>query len=156
MAFLTGSVGSGAITRIDSSDLVGVMSRRRDSNGNEYIYLKGLAATALGTWVTYDELGITTLLAANAIGAVAIAQAATVASTWGWYLIAGSCQAKVSAAFADNGNVYATATGGEADDAVVAGDRVKCATGRSAIDAVVTGCALVQVTYPFMDDALAA
>lgn len=156
MTFLTGSVGSGAITKVDSTDLVGVMSRRRDSAGNDYIYLKGLATTALGFWVTYDELGITTLLAANAIGAVAIAQAATIANTWGWYLTTGSCQAKVSAAFADNGALYATATGGEADDAVVAGDRIKCAIGRSAIDAVVTGCALVQVTNPFMDDGVAA
>jgi hypothetical protein len=156
MAFLIDKIPDGTIDRIDSSDICGVMTRKRDNLGNEYIYLKGVASTALGSWVTFDELGVTALLAANAIGQVAIAQAATIASTYGWYLIAGSCQAKVAASFADNGNLYATATAGTADDAVVAGDRIKCATGRSAIDATVTGCALVQVNYPFMDDALAA
>lgn len=123
------------------------------NGANEYIYLKGVASTALGSWVTYDELGVTTLLAANAIGPVAIAQAATVANTWGWYLIDGSCSAKVSTGFADNGNLYATATAGEADDAVVAGDRIKCAIGRSAISG---GLATVQVNRPYMDDGLAA
>jgi hypothetical protein len=156
MAFLIDKIPDGAIDRVDSSDICGVMTRKKDNLGNEYIYLKGLATTALGSWVTFDEVGVTALLAANAIGQVAIAQAATVASTWGWYLIAGSCQGKVAASFADNGNIYATATAGTVDDAIVAGDRVKCATGRSAIDATVSGCALVQVLYPYMDDALAA
>jgi len=142
-----------AFTNIDDTQLYPLNSRARDEAGNEYIYLKGVVSTVLGSWVTYDEVGVTTLLAANAIGQVAIAQAATVANKFGWYLIVGSCQAKVSAGFADNGNVYATATPGEADDAVVAGDRVKCATGRSAISG---GLALMQVNYPYMDDGLAA
>jgi hypothetical protein len=153
--FSIDSIGS-VFTNIDDSQLYPLMSRRRDEQGNEYVYLKGLASTALGSWVTFDEVGVTALLAANAIGEVAIAMGACVASKFGWYLVYGSCQAKVAAAFADNGNIYATATAGTADDAIVAGDRVKCAIGRSAIDAVVTGCALVQVNYPFMDDGLSA
>ncbi len=123
-------------------------------NGRDvYIYLKGIASCAAGSWVTYEEDGVTALLAANAIGPVAIAQAAVVADKYGWFLVEGQCQAKVSASFADNGNLYATATAGEADDAVVAGDRVKNAIGRSAISG---GKALVQVWRPFMDDGLAA
>ena len=40
----------------------------------EFIYLKGLASTAVGSWVTYNmDDGSTTLLAANAIGPVAVA-----------------------------------------------------------------------------------
>lgn len=142
-----------SFSEIDTVQQFPLNSRQKDQNGNEYIYLKGVANTIVGAFVTFDEVGVTTLLAANAIGPVAIAQAATVASTFGWYLIYGSCNGKVSAAFADNGNVYATATAGEVDDAVVAGDRVKNAVGRSAIAA---GVALMQVRYPEMDDALAA
>lgn len=149
--------GVGSIfTNIDDTQLYPLMTRRRDEQGNEYVYLKGLAATVLGSWVTFDEVGVTTLLAANAIGEVAIAMGACVATKFGWYNIYGGVQGKVAVAFADNGNVYATATAGTADDAVVAGDRVKCATGRSAIDATVIGCALMQINYPYMDDGLAA
>lgn len=153
MAFSEGKVMQGSFTEIDTTKTAKIGERRTDENGNQYIYLQGVASTVAGTWVTYDELGVTTRLAANAIGPVAIAQAATVANTYGWYMIYGSCQANVSASFADNGNLYATATAGEADDAIVAGDRVKNAIGRSAISG---SQALVQIWYPFMDDGLSA
>lgn len=122
-----------------------------------FVYLKGVASTALGSWVTfnYDD-GTTDLLAANAIGPVAVAMSANVASQYGWYQRRGKAVAKVAASFADNGNVYATATGGTADDAVVAGDRVKGAKGASAIDTPSTGLAEMEIDNPFMDDALAA
>jgi hypothetical protein len=98
----------------------------------------------------------TALLAANAIGPVAIATAATVANTFGWYQIYGKGVGLVAAGFADNGNVYATSTAGTADDAVVAGDRVKNARGASAIGTPAAGQAEVEIWYPFMDDGLAA
>src|SRR5574343_662944 len=56
----------------------------------EFIYLKGVANTAQGSWVTYLADGWTTaLLAADAIAPVAIAMCATVANTYGWYQISG-------------------------------------------------------------------
>lgn len=123
----------------------------------EFIYLKGVASTVEGSFVTFDEAFETALLAANAIGGVGIALAATVASTYGWYQIGGKAAGKVLAAFADNGLVYATATAGSADDAAVAGDRVKGALGRSAIDTPATGFAWIQFyARPYMDDGAAA
>lgn len=123
----------------------------------EFIYLKGVASTATGSWVTYNlDDGSTTLLAANAIGPVAIAMGATVASTWGWYQISGKAVGKALAAYADDGLVYATATAGSIDDAVVAGDRVKLAKGASAVDTPSTGLAEFEISRPFMDDATAA
>lgn len=123
----------------------------------EFIYLKGVASTVVGSWVTYNmDDGSTTLLAANAIGPVAIAMSINVASQYGWYQIQGKAVGKVLAAFADNGNVYATATAGSIDDAIVAGDRVKGAVGASAIDTPSTGLAEMEIARPFMDDALAA
>ena len=123
----------------------------------EFIYLKGVASTALGSWVTFAQDDNTTaLLAANAIGPVAVAMAATVANTFGWYQIYGKAVGKALASYADNGLVYATATAGSVDDAVVAGDRVKNALGASAIDTPSTGLAEFEIQYPFMDDATAA
>lgn len=121
----------------------------------EFIYLKGVASTAVGSWVTYNlDDGSTTLLAANAIGPVAIAMSANVASQYGWYQIQGKAQGLALASFADNGNVYATSTAGSVDDAVVSGDRVKGAVGASTI--VGAGLAEFEIARPFMDDGLAA
>lgn len=152
MAFTSTRIVGKSFTDVDTSALMRVGERVQDESGNEYIYLQGVASCAAGSWVTYDEAGVTTLLAANAIGPVAVAMAATVASTYGWFKIFGTATAKVAASFADNGHLYATATAGTADDAVVSGDRVKCALGRSAES---SGSATVQLWYPFMDDGTA-
>jgi hypothetical protein len=123
----------------------------------EFIFLKGLANTAVGSWVTYnDDDYSTTLLAANAIGPVAVAMSANVANQYGWYQIQGKAIGKALTGFLDNANVYATATAGSVDDAVVAGDRVKNAKGASAVDTPSTGLAEFEIDYPVMDDGLAA
>lgn len=121
----------------------------------EFIFLKGVASTAVGSWVTYNTDDFTTtLLVANPIGPVAIAMSANVASQYGWYQIQGKALGLALASFADNGNVYATATAGSVDDAVVAGDRIKNAVGASTI--VGAGLAEFEINRPWADDALAA
>lgn len=123
----------------------------------EFIYLKGHDTTAVGTWVTYNmDDGSTTLLAANAIGPVAVAMSANVTGSYGWYQISGKAIGKALTAYADNGLVYATATAGSIDDAVVAGDRVKNALGASAVGTPSTGLAEFEIARPWMDDATAA
>lgn len=123
----------------------------------EFIYLVGVASTAVGSWVTIKEDGFTTsLLAANDIGRVGVAMSANVASSYGWYQISGKAVGKALASYADNGLVYATATAGSIDDAVVAGDRVKKALGASAVDTPSTGLAEFEIDRPFMDDGSAA
>jgi hypothetical protein len=129
-----------------------------NQNGpGEFIYLKGVASTAVGSWVTYNlDDGTTDLLAANAIGPVAVAMSANVANQYGWYQVSGKAVAKALAGFVDNANVYATATAGSVDDAVVAGDRVKNAKGASAVDGPATGLAEFEIQYPVADDGLAS
>jgi hypothetical protein len=123
-----------------------------DADGNVFIFLNGVADTAVGSWVSYDEAHVTALLVANAKGRVAVAKAATVANKYGWYQIYGkNTEAKVLAGFADNGLIYSTATAGSIDDAVVAGDLVVGAIGRSAIS---SGAATVELNYPFATDTL--
>jgi hypothetical protein len=154
-------LGQSLIGSVDTTAKVevGTIVRAVDPTygAGEFIYLQGVASTAVGTWVTYNlDDGSTTRLAANAIGPVAIAMAATVASTWGWYQIQGKAVGAVLAGFVDNANVYATATAGSVDDAVVAGDRVKGAVGASAVGTPSAGLAEFEIARPFMDDALAA
>lgn len=123
----------------------------------EFIYLKGVASTVVGSWVVYNtDDYTTTLLAANAIGPVAVAMSANVANQYGWYQIHGKAVGLALAGFLDDANVYATATAGSVDDAVVAGDRVKNAKGASAVGTPSAGLAEFEIERPWMDDGLAA
>ena len=139
--------------------VLGTIMRMKDPTygAGEFIYLQGVASTAVGSWVTYNaDDNSTALLAANAIGPVAVAMSASVASEYGWYQIGGKAVGKALTGFVDNANVYATATAGSVDDAIVAGDRVKNAKGASAVDTPSTGLAEFEISRPFMDDGLAA
>lgn len=119
----------------------------------EFIYLAGVASTAVGSWVTINmDDGTTTLLAANAIGPVGVAMSANVASQYGWYQIAGKAVGKALAGYVDNALVWATGTAGSVDDAVVDGDMVHLAKGASAIDTPTTGFAEFEIARPYTDD----
>jgi hypothetical protein len=148
-----------ASTSTTQAHPVGTIIRAVDPTygAGEFIYLKGVASTAVGSWVTYNmDDGSTALLAANAIGPVAVAMSANVADQYGWYQINGKAVGKALTGYVDNALVYATATAGSIDDAVVAGDRVKRAKGASAVDTPSTGLAEFEIDRPFMDDASAA
>lgn len=147
-------------TKTTQADIqLGTIVTAEDSTygAGEFIYLEGVASTGVGDWVTYnaDDFS-TTLLAADAIGPVAVAMSANVASQYGWYQIQGKAVGKTLTGYADNGLVYATATAGSVDDAVVAGDRVKRAKGASAVGTPSSGLAEFEIDRPFMDDATAA
>jgi hypothetical protein len=106
-----------------------------DNRGvGEFIYLTGLASTAVGEVVVYNASDWSTKLAvANDIGPVATAMSVCVASEYGWYQISGKGVALVAASFADNGDCYLTSTAGTLDDADVAGDLIARMKGASAI-----------------------
>lgn len=125
-----------------------------DKGVGEFIYLKGVGSTVAGSWVTYNPDDWTTnLLAANAIGSVAVALSANVANQFGWYQIKGKAIGSALAGYVDNALVFATATPGSVDDAVVAGDRVKNALGASNLSG---STAEFEIDHPFMDDGTAA
>jgi hypothetical protein len=155
------AAGSQAIDATDTTQrhTLGTIVTATDPvyGAGEFIYLLGVASTAIGTWVTYNaDDYATTRLAANAIGQVAVAMSANVASQYGWYQISGKAVGLAAALYADNGLVYATATAGTVDDAVVAGDRVKLAIGASAVGTPSGSFAEFEIARPFMDDATAA
>lgn len=119
----------------------------------EFIYLKGVASTAIGSVVLFNlDDGSTSLATANDKGPLAVAMSANVANQYGWYQIYGKGVAKVLASFADNGDCYLTATAGSVDDADVAGDFIRGMKGASAIDTPSTGLAEVELAYPQVAD----
>ena len=118
----------------------------------EFIYLKGVASTAAKDWVTYNADDFSTArLAANAIGPVAIAMSANVASQYGWYQISGKALGACLTQLAENNRVWITGTAGSVDDASVAGDGVNLAKSASATT-VDSGYAEFEIQRPYVDD----
>lgn len=113
-----------------------------------FIYLKGVASTAVGDVVTYDQYnGTTTRAVAATRGPLAVAMSANVASQYGWYQVVGV--AVVSVATIDPGDTLSvTATPGQLDDITTAAQGV---IGLKAITANGTpsaGLALCQLNWP--------
>lgn len=132
---------------------VPALMQRYEEDGKEYIFLKGVASTVAGSWVTFDENGVTALLAANAVGPVAVALAASDATTeGGWYQIYGKATGRCLVSCADGADLYATATAGAADDAVVVGDRIHGAICRETEGGTGTDNLDVQLFYPKVDN----
>jgi hypothetical protein len=116
----------------------------------EFIFLKGVASTVVGSWVTYDlDAFQTALIASNAIGPVAVAMSACGADDAGWYQITGKAWTK-AADVSDSGAVYIDTAAGICDDAAVAGDLVYNATWASDDDT--NGFAYARIARPFVTD----
>lgn len=118
----------------------------------EFIYLKGVASCAVGSWVTYkNEDGTTALLAANAIGPCAVAMAACTASYYGWFQISGTAVGKCLTLMASNTRVWITATAGSVDDTSVAGDGVNLAKS-AALTVAGSGVTTFEIQRPYVND----
>lgn len=124
----------------------------------EFIYLKGVASTAEGSAVLYDEAGVTSLLAANDKGPVAIALAAvTAATSFGWYQILGKAAVKCAASSLDNGWLGREGADGQLGDGKATGDQIYGMIARSATDTPASGFCWAQIwMHPFVDDAYGA
>lgn len=154
MAFISSAkqVPLGALTTVyTDTTKFSLLERVRDNLGKEYIFLTGVASTAAGSWVSFDEAGLTTLLAANAVGPVGVAMAATVASTYGFYQIYGTCAVSASDTTAADKALFIDATAGRVDDAVVTGDLV---VGAVSTAADTTNVLPVFLSFPFVTDVL--
>lgn len=138
-------------TQIHATKKYRLGTRRRDAANNEYIYLKGVSSLVAYDAVTYDEAGATALLAANAKGPVAFAQAAVDSSSqYGWFMIAGTTTANLVANSADNATVGRETTDGKVGDGRAAGDQIANCFARSSTTGAATGS--LQIMYPFVDD----
>lgn len=81
----------------------------------EFIYLKGVASTVVGSLVTYDPTGKTTTLAPATAGLnkpVAVAMGASTAGCYGWYQVNGvAAIAKTTIKFSPAVKVYLSGSG---------------------------------------------
>lgn len=156
MAQLTArtQIFSGDTSVVDTSLGHPLGTRAFDTDGNEYIYLQGVASTAAGSWVTFDEDNLTTLAVADGVGRVAVAMAAIVASRYGWYQIYGRCATALAILDGDcaaDKQLYLTSTAGSVDDVDVAGDAIHGAISRVA-ETVTANYIEAELNYPFVCD----
>ena len=117
----------------------------------EFIYLKGVASTAVSSAVIFDQYaGTTTLATAGSRGAVGVALSANVASQYGWYQISGSAVVKTGTVVA-GAPAYVTATAGTLDDAVVSGDKIDGFVFKTANGTPSAGLTVAQVERPSLN-----
>lgn len=126
-----------------------------DYGMGEFIYLKGVASTALGDFVTYStDDWSTARLVTSAIGPVAIAMAATVADEFGWYQISGKAVGTAETSLSDDDNCYSTGTAGSVDENQTGGDRVQRCKAASDDGTPSSGLAEFEIHRPEVNDAL--
>ena len=124
-----------AVTDTTQNNQIGTIVRATDPTygDGEFIYLKGVANTVVGSVVTYNSLTGQTTLAApgtNLPQPVAVAMSANVANQYGWYQISGIAVASKTATISlaagaavgvkTTGLLASTGTGKEVQGALVA------------------------------------
>lgn len=138
------------ITQVDTIPLYVIGTRTLTREGNEFVYMRGVVGTVTGSWVTYNDLGVTALLALNANGPVAVAMAPIVADRWGWYCVkALSVGARIAANTAVNSMIGRETADGDAGDGFAATDEINnayCRVATAGVAAVVA----CQINYPFV------
>lgn len=138
-------------TQVHAVQKYRLLTERTDVAGNVWKYMKGITSLVAYDAVTFDELGITALLAANAIGPVAFAGATVGAATsFGWFGVSGKFTANMVANSADNSRIGRETTDGKVGDGRASGDEIYNCVARSATTGAATGT--VQCYRPFVDD----
>lgn len=107
---------------------------RRFSDGNSYIYLKGVTNCADGSMVVFQPGVWTAILIASGVkGSVAIANGAVDAATkFGWFTFIGQDVGIARSAIASNTALFAGGVAGSPDDVAVKGDQIINAMSRNA------------------------
>lgn len=145
---------------VDATELVkvGTIGTFFDETQGEgkFIYLPGVASTAAGDAVEYDMIPgtVTTIRHTNATAPgsgrqIAIATAAIIAATYGWYQIQGVAIVNVAAGMAA-GLLFSTATAGVLDDGQDNGDQILNARCLTAVGTPAATKSYCQITYPFV------
>lgn len=124
---------------------------RKFSDGNSYIYLKGVTSCADGSVVVFQPGVWTAILVATGVkGSVAIATGAVDAATkFGWFTFIGQDVGISRSAIASNVPLYAGGVAGSLDDVAVKGDQIMNAIARNAA-AADGGSVVLQIDRAFI------
>ena len=143
-----------ATTDTNQNHPLGTIVKAKDPTygEGEFIYLKGIASTVVGSLVDYDTgLGTTALAPATAgNGPVAVSMSINVASQYGWYQISGNAAVKAPNAMVVGAEVFMlAATPGSIDDAAVNGEQILNAKVSTTTGTPSAGLGMIQINRPF-------
>lgn len=154
--FSDGQIGGQAIADTDTTQNhpLGTIRRATDPTygQGEFIYLKGVASTAIGSWVGYSPaLGTSVLAVANGNYPLAVAMSACNTTTkYGWYQISGVARALgLTSITHSSGFLWLTSTAGSVDDASVIGDAIINARKTTTVHVVGTFLDTYNIARPF-------
>lgn len=148
----TQNVPEGTIVRAQDSATSGY-------GGGEFIYLKGVASTVVGSLVTYNPYTHSTTLTPNTAGLaqpVAVAMGANIAGEWGWYQIAGAAVVKKTAVKVNpNVALYQSGTAGRVMSTAASGKQLLNARSLNAATvASATSTIIALIQRPFLQGAV--
>lgn len=118
----------------------------------EFIYLKGVGSTAVGSWVGYSPtLGTSVLAVANGTYPLAVSMTTnTTTASYAWYQISGVARALgLTSVTHTSGFLALTGTAGSLDDASVIGDHVFNARKTTTVHVVGTFLDTYMIARPF-------
>ncbi len=145
------------LDQIDSLPAFTVGTKTQTKEGNEYIYLPGVASTDKYDWVVYITSAsglsygsVTRLATTGAIGPVAIAQGTIVSNKWGWFQIAGTATGHCSSITTAK-PVSASGTAAFVTSTIVAGDLI---AGAFCTASASDGTTTFFLDHPFCTDTL--
>lgn len=132
--FVDSSPAAGVTGEVHSTQKNPLGAIRKASDGNDYIYLKGVTSCVDGSMVVFQPGVWTAVLIATGVkGSVAIATAAVDAATkYGWFTYVGQDIGIARSAIASNVNLFAGGVSGSPDDVAVKGDQIMNAIARNA------------------------
>lgn len=146
------SPAAGAPGEIHTTKLNTLGSERRFSDGTSifmYVYLEGAASTVANDYVTYTAAGVAARLLTTHTGPVAIASAAIVNATYGWFGIVGSFTGTSESSNLSNVPQYPLSAG-RVDDAIVQNKAILNMYATSA--GVAAGTHTVTINRPWVGD----
>ncbi len=117
----------------------------------EFIYLKGVSSTAVGSWVGYFPNGTSILAVANGCYPLAVSLTTnTTTGSYAWYQISGTANALgLTSITTTSGFLWLTSTAGSVDDASVIGDAVVNARKTATVHVVGTFLDQYSMNRPF-------
>lgn len=143
---------------------LGKIVRADDSNygEGEFVYLLGVAATVVGSLVTYNGVSggfptwQTTLApsTANLAQPLAVAMSANLAGQYGWYQIAGNAVVATNGTLAAGPAPVYLAGSGQVTSTAAAGKQVLNAQNVTATGTPAAGQAVVEINRPFAQGAI--
>lgn len=117
----------------------------------EFIYLKGVGSTAVGSWVGYFPTGTTILATANGNYPLAVSMTTnTTTGSYAWYQISGTANALgLTSITHSSGFLWLTGTPGSVDDTSVIGDAIINARKTTTVHVVGTFLDQYSMNRPF-------